>query len=140
MKATAMLRRCDLLVPVREEIGTFLREREAIDRPTNVMPAFLPPVPEESDPGRLPSSLAEMLDQGLASIQLLEPQLGLQAVGLHLDVSRQLADRPSQSLRLSLQSLRGKRFHRLEVTTVGDIRSEERRVGKECRSGWSPYH
>jgi len=23
---------------------------------------------------------------------------------------------------------------------VGDIRSEERRVGKECRSRWSPYH
>ena len=22
----------------------------------------------------------------------------------------------------------------------GDIRSEERRVGKECRSRWSPYH
>src|SRR5438034_11801260 len=23
---------------------------------------------------------------------------------------------------------------------VGNIRSEERRVGKECRSRWSPYH
>ena len=23
---------------------------------------------------------------------------------------------------------------------VADIRSEERRVGKECRSRWSPYH
>ena len=22
----------------------------------------------------------------------------------------------------------------------GDLRSEERRVGKECRSRWSPYH
>ena len=30
-----------------------------------------------------------------------------------------------------------------EALTVGDmaaIRSEERRVGKECRSRWSPYH
>ena len=27
------------------------------------------------------------------------------------------------------------------VTAVGaDVRSEERRVGKECRSRWSPYH
>src|SRR5467141_3105872 len=26
------------------------------------------------------------------------------------------------------------------VVTDGDIRSEERRVGKECRSRWSPYH
>ena len=24
--------------------------------------------------------------------------------------------------------------------TRGDTRSEERRVGKECRSRWSPYH
>ena len=24
--------------------------------------------------------------------------------------------------------------------TVREIRSEERRVGKECRSRWSPYH
>ena len=23
---------------------------------------------------------------------------------------------------------------------AGDYRSEERRVGKECRSRWSPYH
>ena len=27
--------------------------------------------------------------------------------------------------------------HRAEVK---DVRSEERRVGKECRSRWSPYH
>src|SRR3989449_7814725 len=25
-------------------------------------------------------------------------------------------------------------------TRFGDARSEERRVGKECRSRWSPYH
>ena len=25
-------------------------------------------------------------------------------------------------------------------TVAGYIRSEERRVGKECRSRWSPYH
>ena len=24
--------------------------------------------------------------------------------------------------------------------SVGKMRSEERRVGKECRSRWSPYH
>ena len=26
------------------------------------------------------------------------------------------------------------------ATNVVDVRSEERRVGKECRSRWSPYH
>src|SRR5256885_13227097 len=32
-------------------------------------------------------------------------------------------------------------FRRIEVlTNEGRTRSEERRVGKECRSRWSPYH
>src|SRR2546422_3249175 len=26
------------------------------------------------------------------------------------------------------------------IVESGDVRSEERRVGKECRSRWSPYH
>src|SRR2546430_4618937 len=26
------------------------------------------------------------------------------------------------------------------ITSYSDLRSEERRVGKECRSRWSPYH
>ena len=26
------------------------------------------------------------------------------------------------------------------ITTISTVRSEERRVGKECRSRWSPYH
>src|SRR5438067_11310867 len=32
------------------------------------------------------------------------------------------------------------RFHDAEVNTFGYFRSEERRVGKECRCRWSPYH
>ena len=31
-------------------------------------------------------------------------------------------------------------MHMLTVMIVGLARSEERRVGKECRSRWSPYH
>src|ERR1039457_864612 len=27
-----------------------------------------------------------------------------------------------------------------EISVLGETRSEERRVGKECRSRWSPYH
>ena len=27
-----------------------------------------------------------------------------------------------------------------KVTSIDEMRSEERRVGKECRSRWSPYH
>ena len=28
----------------------------------------------------------------------------------------------------------------VEIKSVNHRRSEERRVGKECRSRWSPYH
>ena len=28
----------------------------------------------------------------------------------------------------------------IEPTSFSELRSEERRVGKECRSRWSPYH
>ena len=28
----------------------------------------------------------------------------------------------------------------IEITPIPTVRSEERRVGKECRSRWSPYH
>ena len=31
-------------------------------------------------------------------------------------------------------------FAALAEASEGDVRSEERRVGKECRSRWSPYH
>src|SRR2546430_13635027 len=30
--------------------------------------------------------------------------------------------------------------HRRYLSFTGPVRSEERRVGKECRSRWSPYH
>src|SRR2546427_6907448 len=35
---------------------------------------------------------------------------------------------------------RQKRFVQNGWNLPGDTRSEERRVGKECRSRWSPYH
>ena len=31
-------------------------------------------------------------------------------------------------------------FEEIMVKNFPNIRSEERRVGKECRSRWSPYH
>ena len=40
-----------------------------------------------------------------------------------------------------LGKITGKRLEaKYEPPRDGDIRSEERRVGKECRSRWSPYH
>src|SRR3989440_5005701 len=31
-------------------------------------------------------------------------------------------------------------YDRAHIGLTGRVRSEERRVGKECRSRWSPYH
>src|SRR6266496_6700172 len=31
-------------------------------------------------------------------------------------------------------------FATIQIPTIKEQRSEERRVGKECRSRWSPYH
>ena len=31
-------------------------------------------------------------------------------------------------------------YPRRNLELLGEMRSEERRVGKECRSRWSPYH
>ena len=36
--------------------------------------------------------------------------------------------------------VREKRVNAFELKIDSDVRSEERRVGKECRSRWSPYH
>src|SRR3712207_8631039 len=47
----------------------------------------------------------------------------------------------SPSITLPSMVLRdGWRDHPRKVDRVGRVRSEERRVGKECRSRWSPYH
>src|SRR5256885_13658665 len=43
-----------------------------------------------------------------------------------------LLHRPSEPVR--------KRFAGVRAGLEADPRSEERRVGKECRSRWSPYH
>src|SRR3712207_6474893 len=34
----------------------------------------------------------------------------------------------------------GRPLEVVETIVIGEPRSEERRVGKECRSRWSPYH
>src|SRR5256885_4788614 len=55
-----------------------------------------------------------------------------QAVQREADDREQRQERGRRHLRL-----RGAPAHRLPRVTS---RSEERRVGKECRSRWSPYH
>ena len=43
-------------------------------------------------------------------------------------------------LQVGEQLLAENRFDEIGVADLARLRSEERRVGKECRSRWSPYH
>ena len=53
-------------------------------------------------------------------------------------VASLLADMTRQLEEGNIISIQG--FGTFEVKKKAERRSEERRVGKECRSRWSPYH
>ena len=67
-------------------------------------------------------------------------------LGLRLEKARQLLRQSDMSV-LEVRIARevpgaANTVHHPRATYMGgiDVRSEERRVGKECRSRWSPYH
>ena len=61
---------------------------------------------------------------------------GLNAASAHLDVTAH------NIANVNTTGFKGSRaaFADVYATSNNDVRSEERRVGKECRSRWSPYH
>src|SRR3712207_7931484 len=73
------------------------------------------------------SDLAQRADAGA---QLAEQAL---AVGQERALDREALDRRVERRRSRLDRL-------LQLRRDVGERSEERRVGKECRSRWSPYH
>src|SRR5215203_2165561 len=54
--------------------------------------------------------------------------------------ARQLVFSPHDNVREHLRALGFQMARALEEASLVVVRSEERRVGKECRSRWSPYH
>ena len=58
------------------------------------------------------------------------------------DIAQQIQQLVSQGYGISLEFTSRRRFQVSAWTSCGSFtnRSEERRVGKECRSRWSPYH
>ena len=55
-------------------------------------------------------------------------------------LQKTLEERIRQSFRIVNQSLAKVTEGIGEMQSIAVLRSEERRVGKECRSRWSPYH
>src|SRR2546422_2333795 len=81
---------------------------------------------------------------------VLDDECAARIAGYHLTALALIADNPAaeharqsllsaDELHFQLDSLAGPR-RKLPNRRVHELRSEERRVGKECRSRWSPYH
>ena len=77
---------------------------------------------------------------------MIEFEYDKTGVGRRLEMLRKKAnssrEKAAEDLDISKDSLyayeKGKSIMSAEV--LAKVRSEERRVGKECRSRWSPYH
>ena len=69
-------------------------------------------------------------------------QLALGTIlGGAIGLERELGGKPAGLRTNILICLGSVLYTKLSITmATGNARSEERRVGKECRSRWSPYH
>ena len=70
-----------------------------------------------------------MSERGVALILVLLVMMTLSALSMSLAVMVSTESRVAANYRDGIEVLYG-----------AEARSEERRVGKECRSRWSPYH
>src|SRR3990167_9670873 len=95
-----------------------------------------------------PTSFSALDDQPLETRELICSHLSPRDLGIFAQVSRQ-AEEVSAVARLlpSVVSAEPESYQQADETRLAAIailkrhpRSEERRVGKECRSRWSPYH
>ena len=81
--------------------------------------------------------------KGRATIQLFDEKTGEVVHELHEEnMITNAVDtilNPPDYIEIGMDSDNDRSFNMLR-DFVGNIRSEERRVGKECRSRWSPYH
>src|SRR3989454_12511809 len=95
---------------------------------------FPPPAPSSAHPAA-PAVQHVALDEGSANV-LNALNNRLAAIGALADLLHGSTLDPERARALVL--LHGEVRRAAEITS--HFRSEERRVGKECRSRWSPYH
>src|SRR2546430_16758346 len=97
------------------------------------MPGGSPPDPSPSTDSHL-SPAVRILCTVVSSREVIVPLKALPA-------PRDTFARPMRDLRISVMDRCNFRCpYCMPRETYHEQRSEERRVGKECRSRWSPYH
>src|SRR5256886_17515673 len=89
---------------------------------TCALPILTPPPVPKLGVVKLSTSVARALSRGTAEVSTARFPVGSVP-------ATETIKRPDTAAQLSRTSV-----------SVGPERSEERRVGKECRSRWSPYH
>src|SRR5690606_5222293 len=108
-------------------------------------------LPQATELQILPTLVSEQEPQ-VAQISLhAEPLADHAADDQHHEGPKQDIDQEALAFRLASPDARGNvdahsqpgrrdpKNGQLQVVSFGDVRSEERRVGKECRSRWAPW-
>src|SRR4030042_7000062 len=95
--------------------------------------------------GQLPMAFLFVGKQGKKGIRKIEDRIGLrgkQIFGIEIELRGQkyLGPTAPNGVQIKLKRRRYATENLGRMSRSTDHRSEERRVGKECRSRWSPYH
>src|SRR2546422_11574776 len=84
----------------------------------------------------------DVIDVGAGDADFPPPHVAVKALSLALQdpaMSRYAFQLGLPAFREAAAAYMQRRFG-VSVDAFKELRSEERRVGKECRSRWSPYH
>ena len=113
------------------EYGENVNEAQTLQTDLNVFASFQPQIP------------AEYHNSDFLFLANIDPVLQAQVRDAMPNVKLVGGDTMNYWIKDHRQNL-GEMLKRVDVLLINDteakMRSEERRVGKECRSRWSPYH
>src|SRR5256885_15655778 len=117
------------------ELGSFARAADRLGRSTSAVSAQLKKL--ESQCG---TPLLRKSGRGLVLTEAGETLRGYALRLLELNDRAVAAVRGSELRGLVRLGLQGDLGESVLPHVLGQFRSEERRVGEECRSRWAPYH